>query len=173
MRTHGVRPQRWTSRMQVGWPPAVSANPPNVPREDMAGIPGHPSASFLQHEQSLTVLDEFEKIARCDTAVFIPLPIIKNAKTVDSLRQKIAKGFPAWRRPWVRRLNASRTGGAIVVPRTRFRAGEDDIRPACVLRSTLTKVTEDFRRVGQIQPTEEFRPRSIWTAEHYKLVDPT
>lgn len=99
---------------------------------------------------------------------FIPLPIIKNAKTVDPRDKKSPKVFQL-ETAMGAAIECFDRAGAIVVPRTRF-APVKTTSDLLALRSDAYEVTEDWRLV--LTPASHGVPPAIdLDADHYKLVD--
>lgn len=99
---------------------------------------------------------------------FIPLPMIKNAKTVDPRDKNSAKVFQL-ETAMGAAIECFDGAGAIVVPRTRF-APVKTTSDLLALRSDAYDVTEDCRLVlssacGGMPPAIDL------DADHYKLVD--
>ncbi|MDB6016627.1 MAG: phosphoglucomutase [Pedosphaera sp.] len=99
---------------------------------------------------------------------FLPLPIIKNVKTVDPRDKNSPKVFQ------LETAMGAATGcfddaGAMVVPRTRF-APVKTTSDLLALRSDAYTVTKDWRLV--LAPdTQGIPPMLDLDADHYKLVD--
>lgn len=99
---------------------------------------------------------------------FIPLPIIKNAKTIDPRDKKSPKVFQL-ETAMGAAIECFENAGAVVVPRSRF-APVKTTGDLFALRSDAYEVTEDWRLVlagerKNIPPTVDL------DADHYKLVD--
>ncbi len=112
-------------------------------------------------------LDELKKLLDANGG-FIPLPIIKNAKTVDPRDKNSPKVFQL-ETAMGAAIECFDGAGAIVVPRTRF-APVKTTADLLALRSDAYDVTDDWRLVlssncGGIPPTIDL------DADHYKLVD--
>ncbi|HWI58521.1 MAG TPA: UTP--glucose-1-phosphate uridylyltransferase, partial [Bacillota bacterium] len=99
---------------------------------------------------------------------FIPLPLIKNAKTVDP-RDKQSPPVFQLETAMGAAIECFKGAGAIVVPRTRF-APVKTTSDLLILRSDAYRVTEDWR----VEPAfaEGNQPPAIdLDGNHYKLVD--
>jgi UDP-N-acetylglucosamine pyrophosphorylase len=99
---------------------------------------------------------------------FVPLPMIKNAKTVDP-RNKKSTPVIQLETAMGAAIECFADSGAVVVPRTRF-APVKTTSDLLALRSDAYEVTADFRPVlaaccGGVPPTIDL------DGEHYKLVD--
>jgi UDP-N-acetylglucosamine pyrophosphorylase len=99
---------------------------------------------------------------------FIPLPIIKNAKTVDPRDKTSLKVFQL-ETAMGAAIECFENAGAIVVPRARF-APVKTTGDLLALRSDAYEVTKDWRLV--LSPACNGWPPTIdLDGEHYKLVD--
>lgn len=99
---------------------------------------------------------------------FIPLPLIKNAKTVDP-RDKNSPGVIQLENAMGAAIENFPNAGAIVVPRTRF-APVKTTSDLLALRSDAYKVTDDWRIVLSNGGTAP--PPSIdLSPDHYQMVD--
>ena len=99
---------------------------------------------------------------------FIPLPMIKNAKTVDPRDKKSPQVFQL-ETAMGAAIECFNDAGAIVVPRTRF-APVKTTSDLLTLRSDAYDVTEDCRLV--LSPACNAMPPAIdLDSEQYKLVD--
>ncbi|MDB6125209.1 MAG: hypothetical protein JWQ71_4202 [Pedosphaera sp.] len=99
---------------------------------------------------------------------FIPLPIIKNSKTVDPRDKNSTKVFQL-ETAMGAAIECFDNAGAIVVPRTRF-APVKTTSDLLALRSDAYEVTPDWRL--ELSPVCQGIPPTIdLDAEYYKLVD--
>src|SRR6185436_554151 len=99
---------------------------------------------------------------------FVPLPLIKNSKTVDP-RDKNSSPVFQLETAMGAAIECFDGAGAIVVPRTRF-APVKTTSDLLALRSDAYQVTEDWRLV--LSPQAQGLPPTIdLDADHYKLVD--
>jgi UDP-N-acetylglucosamine pyrophosphorylase len=96
---------------------------------------------------------------------FIPLPMIKNAKTVDPRGKTSAPVFQL-ETAMGAAIECFEDAGAVVVPRSRF-APVKTTADLLALRSDAYRVTDDWRIVlaGERPPTIDLDP------SHYKMVD--
>jgi UDP-N-acetylglucosamine pyrophosphorylase len=112
-------------------------------------------------------LDELKKLLDAKGG-FIPLPIIKNAKTVDPRDKNSPKVFQL-ETAMGAAIECFNDAGAMVVPRTRF-APVKTTSDLLALRSDAYTVTEDWRLA--LNAAENAVPPAIdLDADHYKLVD--
>lgn len=98
---------------------------------------------------------------------FLPLPMIKNSKTVDPRDKKSPAVFQL-ETAMGAAIECFDNAGAIVVPRTRF-APVKTTSDLLALRSDAYEITEDFRlalAAGETSP-----PFVELDSEHYKLID--
>lgn len=99
---------------------------------------------------------------------FIPLPMIKNSKTVDP-RDKNTKPVYQLESAMGAAIESFPNAGAIIVPRSRF-APVKTTSDLLALRSDAYRVTEDHRL--ELAPQRHNNPPSInLDNEYYKLVD--
>jgi UDP-N-acetylglucosamine pyrophosphorylase len=98
---------------------------------------------------------------------FIPLPIIKNAKTIDPRDKKSLKVFQL-ETAMGAAIECFDNSGALVVPRSRF-APVKTTADLLALRSDAYRVTEDWRL--ELAEGLSVPPTIELDAEHYKLVD--
>ena len=99
---------------------------------------------------------------------FIPLPLIKNAKTVDP-RDKCSPAVFQLETAMGAAIEKFPNSGAIVVPRSRF-APVKTTADLLALRSDAYRVTEDWR-VLLADPAATQPPAIDLDANHYQLVD--
>ena len=99
---------------------------------------------------------------------FIPLPIIKNVKTIDP-RDKTSPQVFQLETAMGAAIECFEHAGAIVVPRTRF-APVKTTADLLALRSDAYEVTADWRLVLSAA-CQGIPPTIDLDAEHYKLVD--
>lgn len=112
-------------------------------------------------------LDALKK-ALDDNAGFLPLPMIKNSKTVDP-RDKTSTAVFQLETAMGAAIECFADAGAIVVPRTRF-APVKTTSDLLALRSDAYEVTEDSLLV--LSPACSNLPPTLdLDADHYKLVD--
>jgi len=101
-------------------------------------------------------------------AGFIPLPLIKNAKTVDP-RDKHSTPVIQLETAMGAAIEYFERSGAIVVPRSRF-APVKTTSDLLVLRSDACVLTEDWR-VRLAEGENDRPPKVDLDGDHYKLVD--
>jgi len=111
-------------------------------------------------------LDSLKKVLEANNG-FVPLPLIKNEKTVDP-RDRNSPKVLQLETAMGAAIQCFENAGALVVPRTRF-APVKTTSDLLALRSDAYEITEDWRVVlaGERQqpPTIDLDPN------HYKLVD--
>ena len=112
-------------------------------------------------------LDSLKKLIE-ENGGFVPLPLIKNQKTVDPREPNSPKVFQL-ETAMGAAIQCFDDAGGLVVPRTRF-APVKTTADLLALRSDAYRVTEDWRIVlsegyGQAPPAIDLDPT------HYKLVD--
>jgi UDP-N-acetylglucosamine pyrophosphorylase len=137
------------------------------PEEDLAAFQDIQRHRFFNTNNLWVRLDRLKALLDAEGG-FIPLPIIKNAKTVDPRDKSSTKVFQL-ETAMGAAIECFDQAGAIVVPRTRF-APVKTTSDLLALRSDAYEVTEDWRLVlnpicGGVPPTIDL------DAEHYKLVD--
>jgi UDP-N-acetylglucosamine pyrophosphorylase len=98
---------------------------------------------------------------------FIPLPLIKNSKTVDP-RDKTSTPVFQLETAMGAAIEYFENSGAIVVPRSRF-APVKTTSDLLVLRSDAYRVTEDWRLL--LAEGQDGRAPRVDLDEHYRLVD--
>lgn len=137
------------------------------PEEDMAAFQDIQRHRFFNTNNLWIRLDELKKLLDANGG-FIPLPIIKNAKTVDPRDKKSPKVFQL-ETAMGAAIECFERAGAIVVPRTRF-APVKTTADLLALRSDAYEVTEGWRLM--LTPSGHGVPPAIdLDADHYKLVD--
>ena len=112
-------------------------------------------------------LDELKKLLDAQGG-FIPLPIIKNAKTVDPRDKNSPKVFQL-ETAMGAAIECFDRAGAIVVPRSRF-APVKTTSDLMALRSDAYEVTDDWRLVLS-HACQGIPPTIDLDADHYKMVD--
>jgi UDP-N-acetylglucosamine pyrophosphorylase len=137
------------------------------PEPDMPAFQDIHRHRFFNTNNLWIRLDELKKLLDANGG-FIPLPIIKNAKTVDPRDKTSAKVFQL-ETAMGAAIECFERAGAIVVPRTRF-APVKTTADLLALRSDAYDVTEDWRLVLSksglgVPPAIDLDP------ELYKLVD--
>ncbi|MDB6066318.1 MAG: phosphoglucomutase [Pedosphaera sp.] len=137
------------------------------PEEDMAAFQDIQRHRFFNTNNLWVRLDYLKALLDAEGG-YIPLPIIKNAKTVDPRDKSSTKVFQL-ETAMGAAIECFGNAGAIVVPRTRF-APVKTTSDLLALRSDAYEITDDWRLVlsascGGIPPTIDLDP------EHYKLVD--
>jgi UDP-N-acetylglucosamine pyrophosphorylase len=137
------------------------------PEEDMAAFQDIRRHRFFNTNNLWLRLDRLKELLEAKGG-FIPLPIIKNVKTVDP-RDKTSPRVLQLETAMGSAIECFDDAGAVVVPRSRF-APVKATTDLLALRSDAYLVTEDWRlalapvRQG-IPPTVDLDP------DHYKLVD--
>jgi len=108
---------------------------------------------------------ELSQLKQATKGGSMPLPLIKNSKTVDPRDKKSAKVFQL-ETAMGAAIESFEKAGAIAVPRTRF-APVKTCNDLVCLRSDAYKVTDDFR----MQAAVAHPPLIKLDDSHYKLVD--
>ena len=112
-------------------------------------------------------LDELKKLLEKNGG-FIPLPVIKNVKTIDPRDKKSPKVFQL-ETAMGAAIECFERSGALIVPRTRF-APVKTTGDLLAMRSDAYTVTPDWRL--ELAPECHGTPPNIeLDAEHYKMVD--
>jgi UDP-N-acetylglucosamine pyrophosphorylase len=137
------------------------------PEEDMAAFQDIQRHRFFNTNNLWIRLDELKKLLDAHGG-FIPLPIIKNAKTVDPRDKKSPKVFQL-ETAMGAAIECFDRSGAIVVPRIRF-APVKTTADLLALRSDAYEVTEDWRLLLS-EAGHGVPPAIDLDADHYKLVD--
>lgn len=137
------------------------------PPEDMAAFQDIHRHRFFNTNNLWVRLDHLKSLLDAKGG-FIPLPIIKNAKTVDPRDKNSTKVFQL-ETAMGAAIECFENAGAIIVPRTRF-APVKTTSDLLALRSDAYDVTEDWRLVlaairQGIPPAIDLDP------DYYKLVD--
>ncbi len=137
------------------------------PPEDMAAFQDIQRHRFFNTNNLWIRLDHLKALLDAKGG-FIPLPIIKNAKTVDPRDKNSTKVFQL-ETAMGAAIECFGNAGAIIVPRTRF-APVKTTSDLLTLRSDAYEVTEDWRLVlaaicQGIPPAIDLDP------DYYKLVD--
>src|SRR5207248_2055391 len=112
-------------------------------------------------------LDELKKLLQAHGG-FLPLPMIKNTKTVDPRNPQSPPVFQL-ETAMGAAIECFDNAGAIVVPRTRF-APVKTTSDLLALRSDAYTVAEDWR-VLLANREEDLPPTVDLDANHYRLVD--
>jgi len=137
------------------------------PEEDQAAFQDIQRHRFFNTNNLWVRLDRLKALLDSQGG-FIPLPIIKNAKTVDPRDKNSPKVFQL-ETAMGAAIECFDNAGAIVVPRTRF-APVKTTTDLLALRSDAYQVTDDWRLM--LAPNRQGIPPTIdLDAEHYKLVD--
>src|SRR5579884_1836816 len=137
------------------------------PEEDMPSFHDVHLLRFFNTNNLWIRLDQLKNLL--DThGGFIPLPVIKNAKTVDPRDKKSPKVFQL-ETAMGAAIECFDAAGAIVVPRTRF-APVKTTSDLLALRSDAYEVTDDWRLM-LTQAGKGVPPAIDLDADHYKLVD--
>ncbi len=137
------------------------------PPEDMAAFQDIQRHRFFNTNNLWVRLDRLKTLLE-NSGGFVPLPMIKNAKTVDPRDKNSTKVFQL-ETAMGAAIECFADADAIIVPRARF-APVKTTSDLLALRSDAYQVTEDSRLVlaancGGIPPAIEL------DADHYKLVD--
>src|SRR5882724_2286740 len=137
------------------------------PEEDMPAFQDIQRHRFFNTNNLWIRLDHLKTLLDASGG-FIPLPIIKNAKTVDPRDKNSPRVFQL-ETAMGAAIECFDQAGAIIVPRTRF-APVKTTSDLLALRSDAYEVTADWRLLltaacGGIPPTIDL------DAEHYKLVE--
>ncbi|MFN7140106.1 MAG: UTP--glucose-1-phosphate uridylyltransferase, partial [Limisphaerales bacterium] len=141
-----------------------SAQCPEADTEAFQDIERH---RFFNTNNLWIRMDELKK-ALDQNGGFIPLPMIKNSKTVDPRDKKSPAVFQL-ETAMGAAIECFGGAGAIVVPRSRF-APVKTTSDLLALRSDAYEVTEDCRL--QLSPHCKGTPPTIdLDSDHYKLVD--
>lgn len=112
-------------------------------------------------------LDALKKVL-AENDGLVPLPLIRNAKTVDP-RDKTSPGVYQLETAMGAAIECFSNSGAIVVPRARF-APVKTTSDLLALRSDAFEVTEDWRII--LQPARKGIPPAVdLDPDHYKIVD--
>jgi UDP-N-acetylglucosamine pyrophosphorylase len=137
------------------------------PEEDTAAFQDISKHRFFNTNNLWVRLDRLRALLDAQGG-FIPLPIIKNSKTVDPRDKNSTKVFQL-ETAMGAAIECFDNAGAVVVPRTRF-APVKTTSDLLVLRSDAYDVTSDWRL--ELSPACNGVPPTIdLDAEHYKLVD--
>jgi len=137
------------------------------PEEDLPAFQDIQRHRFFNTNNLWVRLDSLKQLLDAQGG-FIPLPIIKNAKTVDPRDKNSPKVFQL-ETAMGAAIECFENAGAIVVPRARF-APVKTTADLLALRSDAYEVTEDWRLV--LSGAGEGAPPTIdLDAAHYKLVD--
>lgn len=136
------------------------------PEADAASFQDIGRHRFFNTNNLWVRLDRLKKLLDVSGG-FIPLPIIKNAKTVDPRDKTSPKVFQLETAMGAAIECFERTG-AIVVPRTRF-APVKTTADLLALRSDAYEITEDWRLV--LSPSCNGVPPTIDLDDNYKMVD--
>lgn len=137
------------------------------PEADMPAFQDIQHHRFFNTNNLWVRLDHLKKLLDANGG-FIPLPIIKNSKTVDPRDKNSPKVFQL-ETAMGAAIECFENAGAIVVPRTRF-APVKTTADLLALRSDAYTVTEDWRLV--LSGSGPGTPPTIdLDAEHYKFVD--
>ncbi len=137
------------------------------PETDMDAFQNIERHRFFNTNNLWVRLDELKKLLDASGG-FVPLPLIKNVKTVDPRNKKSPQVFQL-ETAMGSAIECFAGAGALVVPRTRF-APVKTTSDLLTLRSDAYDVTEDFRLV--LSPACNGMPPTIdLDSEHYKLVD--
>jgi len=137
------------------------------PPEDMAAFQDIQRHRFFNTNNLWIRLDHLKNLLNANGG-FVPLPMIKNAKTVDPRDKNSTKVFQL-ETAMGAAIECFDNAGAIVVPRTRF-APVKTTSDLFALRSDAYQVTEDWRLV--LAKDRHGVPPSIeLDADHYKLAD--
>jgi UDP-N-acetylglucosamine pyrophosphorylase len=137
------------------------------PEEDLPAFQDIQRHRFFNTNNLWVRLDHLKKLLDAQGG-FIPLPIIKNAKTVDPRDKTSPKVFQL-ETAMGAAIECFENAGAIIVPRTRF-APVKTTADLLALRSDAYEVTEDWRLVLSAI-CEGIPPTIDLDAEHYKQVD--
>jgi UDP-N-acetylglucosamine pyrophosphorylase len=135
------------------------------PEPDMTSFQDIERHRFFNTNNLWIRLDQLKKLLEVNGG-FVPLPIIKNAKTVDP-RNKTSPAVFQLETAMGAAIGSFEKSGAVVVPRTRF-APVKTTSDLFALRSDAYEITEDWRIVLRVEgqpPTVDLDP------EHYKLTD--
>lgn len=134
------------------------------PKEDLPSFQDIRQHRFFNTNNLWIRLDSLKKVIEANDG-FVPLPLIKNEKTVDPREQNSPKVFQL-ETAMGAAIQCFENAGALVVPRTRF-APVKTTSDLLALRSDAYEITEDWRVV-----LASDRPPTIdLDSKHYKLVD--
>lgn len=137
------------------------------PEEDMPAFQDIQRHRFFNTNNLWVRLDELKKLLDANGG-FIPLPVIRNGKTVDPRDKNSPKVFQL-ETAMGAAIECFDRAGAIVVPRTRF-APVKTTSDLLALRSDAYTVTADWRL--ELAASGNGIPPAIdLDSEHYKLVD--
>lgn len=137
------------------------------PEEDLRAFQDIQRHRFFNTNNLWICLDALKQLLDANGG-FIPLPIIRNAKTVDPRDKKSPKVFQL-ETAMGAAIECFDKAGAIVVPRTRF-APVKTTADLLALRSDAYDVTKDWRL--ELSNSGNSAPPAIdLDPEHYKLVD--
>lgn len=137
------------------------------PETDMAAFQDIQRHRFFNTNNLWIRLDQLKSLLDAHGGS-IPLPIIKNVKTVDPRDKSSPKVFQL-ETAMGAAIECFENAGAIVVPRTRF-APVKTTSDLLALRSDAYEITEDWR-VALAAARRGVPPAIDLDAEHYKLVD--
>lgn len=134
------------------------------PEADMAAFQDVTRHRFFNTNNLWIRLDHLRDLTQAHGG-FIPLPIIKNGKTVDP-RNKASPGVIQLETAMGAAIECFARSGAVMVPRSRF-VPVKTTSDLLALRSDAYQVTPDYRIAldGQRPPAIDLDP------EHYRLVD--
>lgn len=134
------------------------------PKEDLPSFQDIRRHRFFNTNNLWIRLDSLKKVLEENNG-FVPLPLIKNEKTIDP-REKTSPKVYQLETAMGAAIQCFANAGALVVPRTRF-APVKTTSDLLALRSDAYEITEDWRVVlaGERPPTIDLDPN------HYKLVD--
>jgi UDP-N-acetylglucosamine pyrophosphorylase len=135
------------------------------PEQDMAQFQDIKRHRFFNTNNLWIRLDELKKLLNASGG-FIPLPMIKNAKTVDPRKKDSPRVFQL-ETAMGAAIQCLEKAGAMIVPRSRF-APVKTTSDLLGLRSDAYAITEDWRVIlanGDLPPTLDL------DANQYKLVD--
>jgi UDP-N-acetylglucosamine pyrophosphorylase len=137
------------------------------PEPDLAAFQDIERHRFFNTNNLWVRLDSLKKLLDASGG-FVPLPVIKNAKTVDPRDKTSPKVFQL-ETAMGAAIECFDNSGAVIVPRSRF-APVKTTGDLLALRSDAYEVTPDWRLV--LPATRKGVPPAIdLDGEHYKLVD--
>jgi UDP-N-acetylglucosamine pyrophosphorylase len=137
------------------------------PKNDEAAFQDIQRHRFFNTNNLWVRLDRLKELL-VSNGGFIPLPMIKNAKTVDP-RDKNSTPVFQLETAMGAAIECFENAGAVVVPRSRF-APVKTTADLLALRSDAYRVTEDWR-VALTRQNHSQPPAIELDANHYKLVD--
>lgn len=137
------------------------------PPEDMAAFQDIQRHRFFNTNNLWVRLDRLKALLE-SSGGYVPLPMIKNAKTVDPRDKNSNKVFQL-ETAMGAAIECFVDAGAIIVPRTRF-APVKTTSDLLALRSDAYQVTDDWRML-LVAESHGTPPAIDLDADHYKLVD--